>query len=235
MPSKLGFPARSSGRGSQRGLSLVELMVGIAIGLFVVAGATMLVTNQLSDNRRLLLETQIQQDLRATADIITRDLRRSGYWGAAQSGVWHSGAVAVSSNPYTAVAAAASGVPPTFVNFNYSRDAVENGTPDPADQSGFRLTNGVIEMLAGGAGWQALTDASTLRITTFELTVKTTNLDLSCFKECPGGGTACLPKQAVREVEVSIAGTAVHDASVKRSVHSSVRLRNDLIDGVCPT
>ncbi len=62
----------------QRGLSLVELMVGIAVGLFIVAGTVTLATSQLSENRRVLLETQVQQDLRAAADIIARDLRRAG-------------------------------------------------------------------------------------------------------------------------------------------------------------
>ncbi|MBL0296208.1 MAG: hypothetical protein IPQ21_03185 [Betaproteobacteria bacterium] len=57
-------------------------MVGITVGLFIVAAAAMLVTTQLGDNRRLLLETQVQQDLRATADIITRELRRAGLAGA---------------------------------------------------------------------------------------------------------------------------------------------------------
>ena len=75
----------------QRGLSIVELMVGVAIGLFVVAAASMLVVTQLSDNRRLTLETQVQQDLRATADIITRELRRAGHWGKARDGVWYRG------------------------------------------------------------------------------------------------------------------------------------------------
>jgi len=65
-------------RSAQQGLSLVELMVGITIGLFVVAAASLVVSNQLFDNRRLLLETQLQQDLRATMDIITRQLRRAG-------------------------------------------------------------------------------------------------------------------------------------------------------------
>ena len=53
-------------------------MVGIALGLFVVAASTALVANQLGDNRRLLLETQVQQDLRASMDIITRQMRRAG-------------------------------------------------------------------------------------------------------------------------------------------------------------
>ena len=60
-----------------RGLSLIELMVGIAVGLFIVAAATVLVSGQLGENRRLMLDTQLQQDLRATADIITRELRRA--------------------------------------------------------------------------------------------------------------------------------------------------------------
>ena len=37
-----------------------------------------MVATQLSDNRRLLIETQVQQDLRASMDIITRQLRRDG-------------------------------------------------------------------------------------------------------------------------------------------------------------
>ena len=59
---------RPSARAAQRGLSIVEMMVGIAVGLIVVAAATLMVAGQLADNRRLLLETQVQQDLRASAD-----------------------------------------------------------------------------------------------------------------------------------------------------------------------
>ena len=59
-----------------RGLSIVELLVGIAVGLFVLAGATLLVSSQLSDNRQLMLETQVQQDLRASADLIARPTPR---------------------------------------------------------------------------------------------------------------------------------------------------------------
>ncbi|MDQ2780283.1 MAG: prepilin-type N-terminal cleavage/methylation domain-containing protein, partial [Pseudomonadota bacterium] len=89
----------------QRGLSLVELMVGITIGLFVVAAAATLVSVQLADNRRLLLETQMQQDLRATADIIGRELRRAGSTGGVMGAtalVWRDGAPSVQ-NPNLAL------------------------------------------------------------------------------------------------------------------------------------
>ncbi|HEU5297476.1 MAG TPA: prepilin-type N-terminal cleavage/methylation domain-containing protein [Burkholderiaceae bacterium] len=212
----------------QAGLSMVELMVGVAVGLFVVAGATVAVSNQLGDNRRLMLETQIQQDLRAAADVIARDIRRSGYWASAQDGVWHPAAAGVTINPYTALQPAASGVVASTVTFSYSRGAPAN------ESAGFRLGNsGAIEMLTGGA-WQALTDASTLRVTDFRVTLSSQDLPLSCFNPCPPGAPACPPTQSVRDIKVEILGTAVHDPSLQRSARSNVRVRNDVVNGACP-
>src|SRR5262245_60421445 len=168
-------------RHRQAGLSMVELMVGVAIGLFIVAGATMAVSNQLGDNRRLMLEMQIQQDLRAAADVIARDLRRSGYWARAQEGVWYAGAVSVTSNPYAAVTPA-SGVA-SEVGFAYSRGAVENNTRDATDEAGFRLRDNAIQMRANDQ-WQTLTDNTTLRITDFRVTLTTQDVPLSCLNPC---------------------------------------------------
>jgi Tfp pilus assembly protein PilW len=212
-------------RRRQTGLSMVELMVGVAIGLFVVAGATLAVSNQLGDNRRLMLETQIQQDLRAATDVIARDLRRSGYWANAQDGIWHAGAVAVASNPYS-VLTLDSGLASRVV-FSYGRG------PGINEQAGFDMVNGAILMRAGGQ-WQALTDSSTLRVTEFRVTLNSQTVALSCFNSCPPGAPACPPTQTVREVEVFIDGTAVHDPSVRRNARSNVRLRNDIITGACP-
>jgi type IV pilus assembly protein PilW len=225
--------ARVTRRAWQSGLSLVELMVGVAVGLFVVAGATVAVSNQLGDNRRLMLETQIQQDLRAATDVIARDVRRAGYWGSAESGVWYAGAVAVASNPYTVLQPSVSDVPASAVTFAYSRSAAENGVRDATDESGFRLSNGAIEMSTGG-GWQALTDSSTLRITNFQVTLKSQAVNLACFNKCAGGGTACWPTQVVRDITVDITGQAVHDPAVQRKSSSTVRLRNDVVNGACP-
>jgi prepilin peptidase dependent protein B len=221
----------AAARRRQMGLSMVELMVGVAIGLFVVAGATLAVSNQLGDNRRLMLETQIQQDLRAAADVIARDVRRSGYWANAQAGVWHAGAVAVTTNPYTAMTPA-SGVA-NEVTFGYSR-GVEDDVRGADDEAGFRLVGGAIQMRVGGGGWQALTDSTTLKVTEFRVTLNSQAVALSCFNPCPVGALACPPTQTVREIEVFIDGTAVHDPSVRRNARTNVRLRNDVINGACP-
>jgi type IV pilus assembly protein PilW len=216
---------RSPGR--QRGLSLVEMMVGIAVGLIVVAGAGALVANQLGDNRRLLLEAQVQQDLRAAMDIVTRDLRRAGGWtDTARLAVWAPGAPA-QANPYTALAPASAAA--TQVDYNYYRNA---GSPTAY---GFRLQGGVLQTLLGG--WQDLTDARAVRITAFSVTPRSAPAaPVPCPRVCPGGGSACWTSVNVnvRELVVDITGQAVSDPAVQRSLSTSVRLRNDEVEGACP-
>jgi len=228
----------------QRGLSIVELMVGVAIGLFVVAAATMLVSTQLSDNRRLMLETQVEQDLRASADIITRELRRAGHWAKARDGVWFADNVAaVRDNPYTLIGKAdgtafADGDASSTVLMSYSRsgdEADETGVIEAAEQLGFRLDNGVIQTRLGDAGWQALTDGNTLKVTEFTLTMNRQPIRLECAKPCPDPLVDCRPTLEVRDLRVLIRGEAANDSNVKRSVDSTVRLRNDaIIPGTCP-
>jgi prepilin peptidase dependent protein B len=226
-----------SRRRALRGLSLVELMVGIAVGLMVVAGASFVAVNQISDNRRLLLETQLQQDLRAAADMVARDLRRAGYWGAAESGIWQGDVPTIAPNPYRNTnpnAAEEDAV--SEVTFAYSRDpagAEDGAVDDDRERFGFRLDGGVIRMRLGGA-WQALTDGNVLEVTRFDVNLIEQTAQQACFNECPGGGTACWPAQAVRRFTVDIEGRAVADPAVVRSVRESLRLRNDITGGACP-
>lgn len=237
------MPALAQGR--QRGITLVELMVGIAVGLFIVAAASFMLSNQLEDNRRLILDTQLQQDLRSATDLVSRDLRRAGYWGNAEKGVWLRG-VAGAANPYTDIVASEGEEGGSEATYTYSLDAQqtpavpENDVVDGYDNSGFRLKDGAIELLLGR--WQQVTDPETLKITNFKIKLTKQNIELErvCVKTradggvCGGGGI-CPPVQEVREFVVRIDGEATNDATVKRSMRSTVRVRNDLINGQCPT
>lgn len=64
-------------RSAQRGLTLVELMVGMAVALLLTAIALVAMSQHLRENHRLLLEARLTQDLQATMDLISRDLRRA--------------------------------------------------------------------------------------------------------------------------------------------------------------
>jgi type IV pilus assembly protein PilW len=230
----------------QRGLSLVETMVGIALGLFIVAGAITVVVGQLTDNRRLLLDTQLQQDLRASADIITRELRRAGYTTQAQSGVWYPGTPQVQRNTFAAVTPVASNDPVTAseTQYKYRRG------PGAEGPYGFKLENNVIKTLQAGSGWQDLTDATTLKVTRFDVTIVDVRAQddanppqpLPCPKLCADGTQACWPMLTVREMVVDINAEAVGNPSIQRSIRSTVRLRNDWVkfndalnpERVCP-
>lgn len=218
----------------QRGLSLIELLVGLAIGLFITAVAGTLLNSHLRENRALLLEARLMQDLRTAADVITRDLRRAGYWANATSGVWLQGATTLLANPYAAIApgAAASDA----VTFRYSRDNIENNAVDGNEHFGFRLRGGAVEMLLGSGNWQALTDTGTLLVTVFSVTPEVTRISLEalCSKPCAAGSTSCPPEQQVRSLALLVTGRSATDPNVIRSVRSTVRLRNDSFTGACP-
>ena len=221
----------------RHGMSLVELMVGIAVGLFIVAAATTLMANQLSDNRRLLVETQIQQDLRASMDIITRQLRRAGALDIlqAQSGLATATGVGGVRSTFTTVTPAS--VASSDVGFAFYRNAGDQGP------YGFKLEANGIKSLTG-AGWQELTDINVMKVTAFSVTpVPVSSSTLACPKLCADLTAACWPQLVVRDYTVTITAEAKNDATVRRSMTSRVRLRNDWVrfndaanpNAVCPS
>lgn len=246
-----------------RGLSIVELMVGITIGLFILAGATMVLTSQLGDNRRLLLEAQMQQDMRATADMIARDIRRAGYWAHAICQVWLepgkviapecanavSGAGEWVTNPYGTMTPRAAPAGTQTVVYDRSTDEESAGlgedddlVDDVADrtreQVGFRLRvvgdRQTVQYLVGEDNWQDLTDPEVLKVTQFTLALNARDLALPCGVQCPVlGPGGCPLVQSVRDVTITLVAEARHDATARRTLQDNVRLRNDVVREVC--
>lgn len=208
---------------AQRGLSLVELLVGIAVGMFVLAGATMLLSTQLGDNRRLLLETQLQQDMRASMDIMARDLRRAGaHLTNSVNFVWaESGATASPSNK-AAVTVSEAG---DEIQFGYWRGAIDG-------VYGFRWADGRIRTQVGAGNWQELTDPNVMRVTDFEVVEEPPEVEVvPCARACSADPTdqSCWPTVAVRAYTITMVAQSVNDPTVRRSQTSRVRLPNDMI------
>ena len=216
------------------GISMVELLVGLALGLFIIATGLTLTAGNLRENRALMLESRLLQDLRTASDIITRDLRRAGFWdGAVQAVQIPSGTRSIA-NPYAALAPSAAAS--DAVSFAFSRDATENQSLDSNEQFGFRLRGGVIQMQLGSANWQALTDVNTAHISEFRVapTIQEIDLEAHCAVPCTAADANCPPRQQVRSLSVSISARSSADPALERSLNSSVRLRNDAISGACP-
>jgi type IV pilus assembly protein PilW len=220
---------RRGGLPLQRGLSLVELMVGITVGLIVVAAATLLVYGQLVENRQLIVEAQVQQDLRATADIVVRELRRAGMNNRVELSIWDpSGTGDATPNPFSgdATLSPPPGSASQGLSFAYRETGVE-----VTGSLGFRINtaNGTIERLLHGGSWQELTDRNTLEVTSFSVTRLNDRREIvPCQNPCPGGaGTHCWPRVGVRALTLAITLRSRHNPAIVRRHQATVRLRND--------
>lgn len=222
--------ASKARRRTSRGLSLVELMVGLALGLFIVATALFLLSEHLRENRNLLLQARLQQDLRTTLDLMSQHLHRAGFWGTPQAAIWQTDATP-QSNPYAALAPSNNSV-----LFHASRDAQENQQIDSNESLGFRLQQGVLQMRLGAGGWQSLTDPQVMQVTQLQIQPHIHEQSLAdlCHRPCPPTSTTCPPRQQVRSVQVNLQASATHDAQMQRSLQTQVRLRNDVVVGSCP-
>lgn len=207
----------------QSGLSVVELLVGVAVGLFVVAAAALMVSSQLADNRRLLVETQLQQDLRSTVDIVTRELRRASYTVNAVDALWYEGKSAPVSEDSFGTLTPVSGNDLSELSFAYRRRSGDEGP------YGFKLESYAIKSRIGGQ-WQVLTDTNVMRVTGLDIDLSAPVVyQLSCPKLCTDGTQACWPELQLRTATISITGQSVNDASVVRTLRTQVRLRNDWV------
>lgn len=223
-------PLRNRRGDGQRGLSLVEVLVGIAIGLILVTGVLQLFVTNLTNSRRMLVEARINQDLRVAADLIARDLRRAAYWQNAINGTTVTGgATTPTRNPYQAVA---SDVAASQVEYTFSRDATENDTIDNAERFGFRLSSGAIQMKVANT-WQTVTDPNVMTVTGVLLEPFAVDVDArtSCAATCVGSGC---PVVTVRHYRLTLTARGVANTNVVRQLVERVKVRNDSITGTCP-
>lgn len=217
----------------QSGFSVVELLVGLAVGLFVIGGALKLFVDNLGSSRKQVLELRVNQDLRAAADLIARDLRRAAYWGNSTAGVVTTNAMPVALISDYAAVSTSGGASANTVTYTYSQ-GTENNTSDTTERFGFRLNAGAIEFQQGADIWLAITDVNTLIVNTFTITPSVTQVSLEQY--CTGGvcaGANC-PLLNLRSFTINLRGQSASDSAVVRSLQETVRLRNNQLTGLCP-
>ena len=221
-------------RSRSRGLSMVELLVGTAVGLVVAAAAAGVVGTHQRELRRSLTEARLMQDLRTTSELVARDLRRAGHWSAAASGVHIEGdAGAPIANPHASIAPAIAAS--SAVALSFSNGAGDGLAVDDSERFGFRLRAGAVELQLGAGNWQAINDPATLVVTTFRVEPRVDEISLAsfCAAPCAAGSAVCPPTQLVRSFAVTLAGRSATDTALKRTLHTSVRARNDAVRGSC--
>jgi len=181
---------------TQRGVSLVEMIVGLALGLVLLAGVLAVFGSQVASSYRMLGSSKLQQELNALMLVMSNDIRRAGYWASA-------GSTTLDANPFSQVGSTVlevhddmtgdtnqvdgNGIPDdtgTCVVYAYDATYRSGNTAglDNTDLFGFRLNNGVVEMRQQGdttgttnscanGTWQSVSDSALITITalTFDL------------------------------------------------------------------
>jgi hypothetical protein len=181
---------------------------------------------------------RLTDEFRAIGNMITRDLRRSGYWGA------NLGTDEIWNNPFTVTAETdllvhqmSGEADHSCVLFSYDLD--HNGSPGdletpPGTQErfGFRLNNQSLETFTGGTwscndgNWKPLSTPGVL-ISTLDFTLNATciNVDTELEEACPcSSGASC---QHLRRVDFTLSGQLESDPDVTESLFESINIRND--------
>lgn len=226
-----------SSRPRSRGISLIEIMVGLVLGLLIVAGASSLLLTDMLGSRRMRIEAKLEQDLRSAMDMVTRDLRRGGYWSSdAQPNL--------TANPHTTLTLTDS---PPVISYSYSRNGDDTLNTD--EQFRFRLDTGTggtggMELELDG-GWLAMTDTETMQLDRANSSLVALQQDgsdpsdpafiddpITLDHACPTGcATACQIR--VRAYRITLVGVSTADTAVTRTLTSTVRVRNDAVEGSC--
>ncbi|MFO1226186.1 MAG: prepilin-type N-terminal cleavage/methylation domain-containing protein [Roseateles sp.] len=232
-------------RKRQLGLTLVELMVGITVGLIVTAGASLMAVNQISEHRRITIEVQMQQDLRIIAELIAQEVRRAGFRAWGELGVWAPGTGAggdelASQNPYENLAASSNSLTYTFESSPFASilrqtKPITDATDD-SDHFGFQIDAGELKAQLGKGNWQPISDKGSYVFdaasSKIEVSTQTVSLADFCDKPCGGAGD-CPPQQEVRRVDVTLVAKSLALKDVTRTIKVSERIRADKVTGTC--
>ena len=230
------------------GFSLVELMIALAAGLIVSGAAVAFLMSSFKSNGDYVISTRLTQELRNTLDLVTRDLRRSGYDEYAMSGI-STGRISPFSHLRLCDAAnacvgdATAPTPPlTCVIYSYDRnngDAgqldVDNGevravrrrsvTSNGRTNIGvieYAVSTGVVKPDCGGAGPNYGVFPLTCNTTTTWCALSDpTKLDVTSFVLTDGGSNAGGVK--LRDITVVMEGRPAGTTEYKRGVKASVR------------
>jgi type II secretory pathway component PulJ len=192
----------------QKGETLTGLLVGLSLGLVVLAGGSAMLANQLRGHRQALHDTHLHHDLRSAMDWMAKELSQAQYSAKA----WETRSPSRCLDTFCKDAQDFSLSGPALV-FSYDRN--HNGLRDKDECMGFRLAAQTIHIKRScehAGDWQAITDTGSLKVSALQWT-------LHC---------SVVQGWLRRSVEMTLSAAWPHDPSRQISLRQTVRLQNDL-------
>lgn len=200
----------------QHGFTLVELLVAMVIGLFILSAVLSMFVSMLKSDSDNIKAIQLNQELRGAMSLITRDIRRAG----ANQNAAADATATPPANPFsvaggTRLTLAANEQGNANACIIYAYDANDGSN----ERFGFRLnsaaqtveTRGAAAACNAATNWSALTDNTLVAVT--GLTFADTTVVQAGIN--------------IRAINVTLSGSLVRDATVTRTITESVKIRNE--------
>lgn len=236
---------RTSAR-RQVGFSLIELMVGMAVGLIIVGGAISVYVNAVRSGGDTLRSAKLNIELRGAMNMMIADIRRAGYaYNVAN----------LSSNPFTQTSTNLALPSADCLLFSYDRNG--DGAINANEYLGFKKAGTEVSMRfsggstaagcsAAGDSWESITDNSSILVDSLTFTIsnqcENAQTGLKAATEACAAGSNVYDVAAaatgksdlieIRDVTISITGHHRNDALTTMTLSQSVRVRNDRIQTV---
>lgn len=166
----------------QKGLSLVELMITITLGLLLIAALTAVFSNTLGVNSRSLKLSQLHEEATAIMDLMVGEIRRTGYRGDAAELVYDPANASTAFNNTIVISQYSGEEANSCIVFSYDEDA--DGVHDGAAENyGFRMRDNKIQRRQSSAGcdaggWQDVTTTAMLVVNDLDFTLTEQMIEL---------------------------------------------------------
>ncbi len=236
----------------QSGFTLTELMISTVVGMIAVGGVLSVYLGTVKSSSEMLKASKLNQELSAAMEIMVSDIRRAGYWTTATPG----NLVNPFTQAGTNLSVDGSPMDMSGSCILYTYDATYRGgtagSVDTTDYFGFKKDGDVVRMLksgnsttdCGSGTWESLTDSDTIIVDTLTFDIDgtkclntTTNAQwdsicLDASSPAPSGYVASSTGDILvetRQIRITLEGHLKGDASVRKTIQTSVRVRNDRI------
>lgn len=212
----------------QRGLTLIELMIALVVGLIVIGAVITFTVSTIRAYGQNIASTKLTQELRTSMNVMVRELRRAGFDAGSVSRTM----TGTSPSNFNTVA-----VNGSCVTYQYDRGDVTGATPSGSEMRALRFnsTAGTIEMKAGAGtvdcngttGWVPVTDPAVVQVTRFTPVIYQTRFCMDIGSTTPSSGPTVyqIATGSVRNLGLCLRARMRNDTTVARQIGNVVRVR----------